>query len=282
MNKYVLLFCISFLVFFNLNAQIEGSEDSRVIAPDDFPSTYKEFKNQEARKYIELLKENGLIVVIDANYKKIKNYERAKSRGAKKVAAKIKEKVAIETRDIITAFKKHYTFSDYYFTYNHLIDSLKNGVKSGIFLNDSAKIDESIILKSEFYLFFDKSYILNEHIPSVFKKHQFEIDKSASASERNQKYEQNETVRKDVPFSSAGSGGETYVIKNWHSEQLRFPFPVYTKRKILRGLPFEIDLFNVRLERLYTGNPDFRNDIERIILTNKIDVGNKKKRKTKN
>jgi hypothetical protein len=77
----------------------------------------------------------------------------------------------------IKAFKDNYTFSKIYYVYDYNIHKLKEGTKSGIFLNTSGEIDNTISMSEEDYLVFargqnDDSVILQSNdgrqLPAAF------------------------------------------------------------------------------------------------------------------
>ncbi len=78
---------------------------------------------------------------------------------------------------VIKAFKENYTFSKVYFMYDYDHKKLKEGIKSGIFLNDQGIQDPSIVLLEDHFLIFargnnDDSIIISqlngEEMPKEF------------------------------------------------------------------------------------------------------------------
>jgi hypothetical protein len=89
---------------------------------------------------------------------------------------------------VIKAFKQNYTFSKVYFMYDYDQKKLKDGIKSGIFLNEIGVPDPSIVLTESHFLIFgrgnnDESIIISQlngeempkEFPVTYKRTVFDV-----------------------------------------------------------------------------------------------------------
>lgn len=119
-------------------------------------------RKQIAERAINDLKGGVLILRLKSKRNKITKLEeliaspKVKEVDKKKLRKELERTIDNQNRENLTlteAFEKYYTFSDIYYMYDTASVSLKNGVKSGIFLNKNLELDESIsIPKGEFFI----------------------------------------------------------------------------------------------------------------------------------
>jgi hypothetical protein len=143
-------------------------------------------QNTTAGELIANLK-NGAAVVrlymnkpkVDMLTKSIKDDKTNESyrKAAQKMLDKHQSDRAIYVQQVIKAFTEKYTFSKVYFMYDYDQKKLKEGVKSGIFLNGKGLKDSTIVLKESHFLIFgrghnDESIIISqlngEEMPKEF------------------------------------------------------------------------------------------------------------------
>ncbi len=227
------------------------SKKEKKSEQDAFEMSLYEFKVNETIRYINLLKNGALIVKIKSKDKRIQKY---RDLGQEKVAKRLEKEVEQETKQIIDAFNKHYDFSKVYFMHSRDSKKLINGDKSGYFLNANLEIDNSIVLDTEDYLIFEKSFSQDEKLPEKFAirfSETYKDRKHAAYIQEREDTLRDKTTYTEVSMGGMQTGAETYIVKNAEYEQLLSPFPHITHNKMKRGLPYEIRWFNVRFHRCY-------------------------------
>jgi len=110
----------------------------------------------------EALEKGGLIILLPSKHSKISRLEKvlAKKMGLSKNSRARYQTMLDETiqeRDaynqaLVLAFRAQYNFSDCYFAYDTVRNTMKKGLYDGFFLNDSMEVDSSIELKSDTFL----------------------------------------------------------------------------------------------------------------------------------
>jgi hypothetical protein len=163
-NYRILIF--SFLV---LTPTITNAQDSLIALAEKYNLEYPteqvstaKIKRFEAVLAANELQTNSLIVMLRTNEKRLKELgilSRSSEITEKQrigIEAKIiATKVENETINnaLISSFNESYGFSQVYFVYDTSLTSLKNGIKSGVFVNENGEIDNSIKLATTSYYF---------------------------------------------------------------------------------------------------------------------------------
>ncbi|MEY3368689.1 MAG: hypothetical protein RI973_1844 [Bacteroidota bacterium] len=138
------------------------------------PLVFSDDEKLQAREMLSSLSGGTLIVRLNSNHRKMKELERlASSTGiSEKKSAQFREMLqttAEETRqensDIHYVFSTYYNFSKVLYMYDTASLQLKNGVKSGYFLDSSLQVNPSIRLEDDDWLMI---YFRHES-PALFK-----------------------------------------------------------------------------------------------------------------
>ena len=136
--------------------------------------TFSDDEKLQAREMLSALSGGTLIVRLNSNHRKMKELERlASTTGiSEKKSAQFREMLQTtaeetrqESRDIQYAFSTYYNFSKVLYMYDTASFQLKNGVKSGYFLDTSLQVNPSIRLEDEDWLMI---YFRHES-PALFK-----------------------------------------------------------------------------------------------------------------
>lgn len=163
-NYSLLIFSFLIILPTITNAQdslIALAEKHNLEYPTNQVSDTK-IKRFEAVLTANELKNNSLIVILRTNEKRLrelsvlsKSSEIAENQRIG-INAKI-EGIKIENETInnalISSFRSNYSFSQIYFVYDTSLTSLKNGIKSGVFVNENGAVDKSIQLPTSNYYF---------------------------------------------------------------------------------------------------------------------------------
>ena len=117
----------------------------------------KAFETERAKAAIQDLKNGALIIRLPSNHKKIaalqETAKRNPSNARVKELIKITQQKTLKDAQLFAAsLEKGYDFSNYYLMWDYSLDSLRNGIKSGYFLNNDLKRDETIKLKEDKFL----------------------------------------------------------------------------------------------------------------------------------
>ena len=174
----------------------------------------------KARQHIVNLKENGaLIVRVLLSKKKIGLYRKA---GQTKLADKLQKKLDDTNHYISLAFLDS-TFS---FCPVYIIDAkdygrVLNGEKSGFFLNKDLKVDSSIVMKEDYFLFIDRGDVY-ESVGENFKN--------------------SETTGTPVIQ-------DAFIIKDKDLKQLAKPFPFYKRIMAYSSLLSNIGFYSKKYEK---------------------------------
>ncbi|MDX2001029.1 MAG: hypothetical protein SFW35_01225 [Chitinophagales bacterium] len=128
---------------------IAQNQKDTVFTTLDAPEQYQKKKRQYAIYSINKLKDGALLVRLKTREQAIKLY---RQNGATDIADNIQADQEKENLRIVAAFREAYKFSPVYFFFSSATDSVKKGIRSGYFLNDSLKIDPKIVLKEDFFM----------------------------------------------------------------------------------------------------------------------------------
>lgn len=164
-------FIYSFLIFnfLIINSQFLVAQESRTalaikhkLQTPDINWSNSKLKRFDATIDGKQLKNGALVVVLRTQSKRIKQLEilsrsteiSEKQRIAlkAKIRATQAESERINTA-LMTNFDLNYDFSDIYYVYDSSLTNLRNGVKSGIFVDEFKAVDEDITLTTDnFYI----------------------------------------------------------------------------------------------------------------------------------
>lgn len=195
------------MVFSFLNGQ---DKNESVYNPKDYKdnSQFKHFYNRRfdvAKWQINQLKNGALLVRLHNNKTLLDGLRKM---GKADMATQKEYEMLAINKNIMLAFKKHYTFSPVYFFFSSNSDTLLNGARSGIFLDTNLTVDPTIILKEKFYLLAEKDDVYNSSIGFV-----------------------REDTARFVKEIGNPSKEASMVIKNKYGHQLKDPFPFYVVSK---------------------------------------------------
>lgn len=155
---------------------------------------------------INKLKDGALLVRLKSRTKSAELY---RSHGAAEVADRMLAEQRAENLLIANAFRKNFNFCKLYFFSSDNTDDLKNGKRSGYFLNDSLQVDTSIHLNEEFYM-------IAEFGP--LEEESFEFPQEGGH-----------------PTSNLVNGNERYlVVRDNYFVQMRPPFPYAVLAKTIK------------------------------------------------
>ncbi len=202
------------LVLFSFLGNAQEDEDydqfqERRDSEKDFQNQ-KDFKKYHRRAVqisawqIQNLKFGAIVVRLQNNRRKIDAYRKI---GNEKAALETIAKTEYNNRNIIRAYTAYYDFSKIYFIYAQNSDSLLKGVKKGIFIDSTLKMNPSITMSEDFYLIVEKDYLYNSTIGFVPE------DSAKFVSEHGRK-----TIEYDI------------MVKNKYGHQLKSPFPTNPTR----------------------------------------------------
>jgi hypothetical protein len=139
-----------------------------------------------ALELIENLKNGAAIVRLYVNKPKVDLLQKsindsrtpeAEKKELEKILADHQLDRELYVKHVIKAFKENYTFSKVYFMYDYDQKKLKDGVRSGIFLDENGRLDNSITLEEQHFLIFGRgnnddiiliSQLNGEPLPSEF------------------------------------------------------------------------------------------------------------------
>lgn len=163
-NYSLLIF--SFLI---ITPTITNAQDSLLALAEKHNLEYPIYQVTDTKmKWFEAvltaneLKTNSLIVILRTNEKRLRELgilsrssditERQRIGIKTKIEATKRENETINNA-LISSFREHYHFSQVYFVYDTSLTSLKNGIKSGIFVNENGAVDKSIELTTSNHYF---------------------------------------------------------------------------------------------------------------------------------
>lgn len=118
-------------------------------------------RKTEARSLLRQLPKGVLVVRLNSNHRKMTELERLLDSPDVNEKSKIRFKKMLETTrmetrqeglDLMKAFDGNYNFSKVLFMFDTASLLLKNGVKSGYFLNEALEVDSSLRLESNDWL----------------------------------------------------------------------------------------------------------------------------------
>jgi len=137
-----------------------------------------------------------------------------KAKGLITQAEKLRNLQSRENIELIAAFKSRYEFSKVLFFFNTDSDLLLDGDLDQIgFLDDSLKVDPNILFPSTGYLIAELTYVQQDTSnPEQFKTHSHEKD-----------------VQESGYVGGAYGGFHALIIKDQCLNQLKKPFPFYSR-----------------------------------------------------
>jgi len=175
----------------------------------DFQSK-KDFKKyskkavQVSAWQIQNLKFGALVVRLQNNKRKIEAYRKV---GNEKAARETIARTQYLNKVVMRSFLDKYDFSKVYFIYAQSSDSLLKGIRQGIFIDTTLKVNTSIVMNETYYLLEEPDYVYNSTIGFV-----------------------KEDSAKLVTEAGARTIYAPIVIKNKYGHQLKDPFPFYTNQ----------------------------------------------------
>lgn len=164
---------------------------------------YTKMKRQHSLYCIEALNNNGaLLVRLKTRKPKI---EALRAEGFTSDADRIEAEQLKLNREIVSSFRERYKFSRVYFFFAEDTESLRKGVRKGIFLNDDLTSNPLLEVKEDFYLIAEFDNVESDPIG-------FPLNKEAL---------EQVVVRPSV------MKGRALVVRDKYFIQLRHPFPFY-------------------------------------------------------
>lgn len=227
--KCVKYFLLCFIVCNTLFSQTS-------VKPNNAIKEYPDYKDGESHKkfykrrwavatwQVQQLKKGALVVILKTNNLLINEL---KKRGQIDLAHKKSVEQYVENKNMMYGFIDGYKFSKIYFIYSNCVDSIKKGVRTGIFLDTTMKINAEITMNESFYLFLQSgTFVENSTIGFV-----------------------KEDTAKFVKENGNVKNCDCYSTSNKFGHQVYAPFP-YITSAVSYGLTF-----------LYFKNFDFNYEI---------------------
>lgn len=147
------------------------------IEPNNSVKDYPDYKDQESHKKFykrrkavaswqaEQLKKGALVVVLKTNQLLLNEL---KKRNQRDLVFKKSLELYIENKNLMFGFIDGYKFSKIYFVYSNSVDSLRKGLRNGIFLDTNLKVNPNIVMNEEYYLLLQGgSFVANSTIGFV-------------------------------------------------------------------------------------------------------------------
>lgn len=208
----------SFLFFFLVVFSSWGiaQEDQNYDKFQDRKDSEKDFQDQKSFKkfgkrsvqisawQVQNLKFGAMVVRLQNNKRKIEAYRKV---GNEKAALETIARTQYLNKVVIRSFLKKYDFSKVYFIYAQSSDSLLKGIRQGVFIDSTLKVNPSIVMNENYYLLEEPDYVYNSTIGFV-----------------------KEDSAKLVTEAGARTIYAPVVIKNKYGHQLKDPFPFYVNQ----------------------------------------------------
>lgn len=208
LNSYlaILFLCLSFVTY----AQDEGvtRPDYKNYRTDSTFKNFSKIKGMVAYAQIYALKNGALLVRLKTNSKAIKTL---KAKGNIDLATKMERETQLENKIVMSAYKKEFNFCPVYFFYSDVSDSVKKSVLSGVFVDSTLNVNESIICNASFYLIAESGVLYNSSIGIV-----------------------SESYAKSISEQGSGVRDASIIVKSKYFIQLHNPFPYF---QIKAGVP---------------------------------------------
>lgn len=204
----ILLVLFSFLA----NAQEDENYDKfqdRKDSEKDYLDK-EEFKKysrravQVAAWQIQNLKFGALVVRLQNQKRQIEAYKKV---GNEKAMLQTIARTEYFNSLIMRSYKTYFTFCKVYFIYGQSSDSLLKGVKQGVFVDSTMKVNPAIVMNENYYIIAEPDYVYNSTIGFV-----------------------PEDSARIVIESGAQTISAPIVLKNKYGHQLKPPFPYYTNK----------------------------------------------------
>lgn len=176
--------------------------------------TYRRIKRLHAIEDIDALKNGNVLVRLKTSQPKIDALQKAE-RAAK--ADRVEKKQLEENREIVNAFRKEFTFTDFYFFYSHHSEAVRNNELKNIFLNDDLELDSSIEADESKASYIIELANIEPDTNQVFAHY---TNRTTGSFEQE---------RVPTFHGSPKLGFQAFVIKNQNFEQLLRPFPYYSR-----------------------------------------------------
>lgn len=188
-----------------------------------------------AQNHIKTLKNTALLVRLKTRDKSVEAYRKS---GAELLAQRVEQEQFAENKLLADLFRQYFTFCPVYFFYSSDTRAVQEGVRQGIFLNETLQRDAAIILP------YDNFYIaeidaLRETLPDL--GYADEEEKPQDATQSGGRHADTTLQR-------------VIVVKDSSLTQLRRPFPFYIRASFDRFLPSKVQKFNTRLINFYQSN----------------------------
>lgn len=197
----------------------------------DVPFNEREYHNKDQFKrfgkrtdmvavwQVQNLKFGAIVVRFQTNQRKIDGYRKV---GQEKKALEVIAETEFYTKLMMRAYAKEFSFCKVYFMFAHSSDSLLKGVRKGIFIDTTLKVNEGIVMNEAFYILAEKDHVYNSTIGFVKE------DTAIYMSEAG-----NKTIEAAV------------VLKNKYGHQLKSPFPFYVKKSFVKSSSVYLQIGNV-------------------------------------
>jgi hypothetical protein len=211
LNKSICIGLLGLCSFFG-TAQEDKNYDQfedRKVSEQDFQDQ-KAFKKygrrsvQVAAWQVQNLKFGALVVRLQNNKRKIEAYRKV---GNEQAALETIARTQYLNKVLMKSFMARYNFSKVYFIYAQSSDSLLKGVKQGIFIDTTLKVNNSIVMNENYYILEEPDYVYNSTIGFV-----------------------KEDSAKFVTEAGARTVYAPMVLKNKYGHQLKDPFPFYVNK----------------------------------------------------
>lgn len=201
------------------------------LVAQEVPVNEREYHNKDQfKKYgkradivaawqVQNLKFGAVVVRFQTNQRKIDGYRKL---GQEKKALEVIAETEFYTKLMMKAYAKEFSFCKVYFMFAHSSDSLLKGVRKGIFIDTTLKVNESIVMNETFYILAEKDHVYNSTIGFV--------------KEDTARYV-NEVGNKTIDAA--------VVLKNKYGHQLKSPFPYFIKKSFIKSSSFYLQIGNV-------------------------------------
>lgn len=201
------------------------------LVAQEVPVNEREYHNKDQfKKYgkradivaawqVQNLKFGAVVVRFQTNQRKIDGYRKL---GQEKKALEVIAETEFYTKLMMKAYAKEFSFCKVYFMFAHSSDSLLKGVRKGIFIDTTLKVNESIVMNETFYILAEKDHVYNSTIGFVKE------DTARYVNEAG-----NKTIDAAV------------VLKNKYGHQLKSPFPYFIKKSFIKSSSFYLQIGNV-------------------------------------
>lgn len=205
LNKFVALLLFVTAALFSPAQDEDYKPPVKDYRNDAYFDDYRSKAHGVAAWQIGMLKQGALVVRLKTNGAAIRALQSA---GNKTLAERKKAETFIINKNIMRAYAEHFRFCPVYFIYSNSSDSLRKGIRSGIFLDSNLQISPTIVMMEKFYLLAERDMVYTSSIGFVPE------DSAAKMKETGN------------PIKEM-----SIVLKNKFGHQLKKPFPFFIKDK---------------------------------------------------